>query len=267
MTRENLNRKCKNDTNTFTVKKKAIRKEIEEKEEKRRKKNNEKKSINDKTALFFSYIKGCRKDVVNLKKFLNSLGWKCIDIEVNGIDDFQTQFQKQIKRKISGTMMVFFFGYENEENDHIFLGSSRKESISYNVFYDELTKFQEDNEAIILFTNTCFIEIETLEEEEEEEEEELLYIKNRKDIYHFFTKINGTCKRGSLLTHLLLHDVKKKGKQEEEKEISFSKMTLKLCEKMYDFKIWNDDLYRVSSHQCYFEYKSDDEIMVPFLIE
>ena len=276
MTRENLNRKCKNNTNTFTVKKRAIKKENEEKEEKRRKKNNEKKSIDDKTALFFSYIKGYRKDVVNLKKFLNSLGWKCIDVEVNGIDDFQTQFQKKIKRKISGTMIVFYFGYgyDRKYSDQIFLGSSTKESISYELFYDELTKFQENNEVIILFTNTCYRDpaVETLEhihiEEEEEEdkekeieEEEELYIRRRNDVYHFFTRIVGTCERGSLLTHSLLNNVKKNKKQEE---ISFFKLRFKLYKIMYDGKMWNNDIYGVSRCWLFYKYTDPCEVIVPF---
>ena len=55
--------------------------------------NNEKKSTDYKTALFFNHIKGFEKDLAFIQEMLKDLGWKCIDLDVNSINDFQIQFQ------------------------------------------------------------------------------------------------------------------------------------------------------------------------------
>lgn len=248
MTRNSLKRKCRNNKNANTIKNPYLKKEKEEEEEKS---YNEKKLTNDKTALFFNYIKGCEKDIINLQKKLKFFGFKCIDIELNNINDFHKQLQKRIKRKISGIIIIFFFGYgyHNEYYEYIYLGSSAKESISYRVFYDKLLDFIEDNETIVLFTNTCFKKpkAETLhirmtvdfeEDFEKEEQEKDSYFEIQKNyIYHFFTRIDGTCKRGSLLTRVFLNNIKEK----EELE----KFSEKICSEI-DGKTWNNDKYYCS---------------------
>ena len=186
------------------------------------------------TALFFNSIEGCKDDVINLKKRLEDLGWKCLDVKVNAMEDFQKQ-----KLKISSKiMMVFFFGYGY--GNQMFLGSSSKESVIYEVFYQKMSEFQEEKNQIILFSNICFkIPVRGKVKE---------YIKLEKDghfneVYHLCTETEGTCKRGSLLTHILLNN-------EEEKDDTFTKTGRKLYNKINNVKTWNDDEYYAFMRTC-----------------
>lgn len=181
------------------------------------------------TAVFFNCIEGCKKDIINLKKRLENLGWECIKVEINSMKDFQN-----IEIKISyRVMMVFFFGYGYE--NQMFLGTSTKESISYRVFFQKMNEIQkesfDDNNQVVVFTNLCFKKPVGDTYEYVELEEEL------RNIHYFHVEINGTCeKEGSLLTHILLNDMKKK-------DLPFADMARKLCGKIKAFDIWKEGKY------------------------
>ena len=52
-------------------------------------------------------------------------------------------FQKQKVKKISSRIMIVFF-FEYGYNNQMFLGSSTKESVSYEVFYQKISEFQQE---------------------------------------------------------------------------------------------------------------------------
>ena len=212
------------------------------------------------TALFFNYIEGCENDVINLKKRLENLEWECIDVKVNRVNDFQEQNIK-VSSKI---MMVFFFGYGYDYGNGamMFLGSSTKESISYEIFYQNMDEFQEkddddddnnnndDNDNyIILFTNICIKKpVATVIETRR-------YVEYLGNIHHFCTEINGTCEKkggGSLMTHILLNEIKK--------DLPFDKMARELSNKIDNISNWNEDEYH-----SYWLYRTAKIITVPSL--
>ena len=106
-------------------------------------------------VLFFNYIENNNEDIINLKNKLNGLGLKYRDMKdkVESMEDLQKEFRNLVNQKeISDDTLtlVIFLGYSYR--DLIFLGSSRKESISYRALHEEINKIQKKNNNIILFT-------------------------------------------------------------------------------------------------------------------
>ena len=147
-------------------------------------------------VLFFNYINGCRQDVVNLKKKMTNLGWICEDVNADSLKDLRNISEGKGK-SYSGTIMVFFFGYGYE--DQLFLGLSTDESVSYKIFYQELKKFQTRDEALIVFTNSCF-------KKPNKTTYEYVEVDNLAwDVFHFCIKTNGKCQVGSLMANVILN--------------------------------------------------------------
>ena len=155
---------------------------------------------------------------------------------MNSLKDFQEQ-EIKVSSKI---MMVFFFGYgyDNGGGPMMFLGSSSEESISYEIFYQKMDEFQrkddddndDDNDNhIILFTNIC-IKKPTVSVVETRR-----YVKYLANIYHFCTEVAGMCEEGSLMTHILLNDMKE--------DLPFNKMARELSNKINAIGNWNEDEY------------------------
>lgn len=179
-------------------------------------------------AFFFNYIDSCQSDVVNLKSTLCLLGWLCEDVQADSVKDLR-EIQKRAREegRYPGTVMVFFFGYGYDS--YLFLGSSTKESFSFEAFYCELKKFQTEGDALILFTNACYKEPElnTTYEYVEVDDEPVGHV------FHFCTQVYGQCQKGSLMTHVLLNNM--------ETSCGFIKLAKELDKKINEQKHWGGD--------------------------
>ena len=117
--------------------------------------NNNGKKKKEGLVLFFNYIENNNEDIINLKNKLNSFGLKYRDMKdkIETMVDLRDEFRNLVNQKeISDDTLTFviFLGYGYK--DLIFLGSSRKESISYRALHEEINKIQKNNNNIILFT-------------------------------------------------------------------------------------------------------------------
>ena len=212
--------------------------------EKEKNKKDKEKKLKNGTALFFNYIEGCKNDVINLKKRLENLDWKCIDLKINSIKDFKEQKNNII---FSGPTMVFFFGYGY--GDQIFLGSSTKESVSYEVLCEMMSKLRKErDDEIVVFTSTCF---------KKPVKETYEYVKLKRsleEISHFCIKINGTCQEGSLMTHILLNEIKE--------DLPIYKLAMIINGKMDNIEKWNEDEY---CHFLFTSHGNTKTVIIPSL--
>ena len=184
-------------------------------------------------VLFFNYINGCRQDVVNLKKKMTDLGWVCEDVNADSLEDLRNISKG--KGGYSGTIMVFFFGYGYTRQ--LFLGQSTKESISHDVFYEELKKFQTKDEALILFTTTCY------KKPNKNTYQHVKISKMPYDVFHSSMITNGRCKKGSLMSFILLNKTR-------HSEWDISDLAIKFAREIRKRETWKGNKYRSCLTRC-----------------
>ena len=235
-------------------------------------------------ALFFNYINGCNDDVINLKKRLD--GWICKDMPVNSIEDLEKEL-KNVKEEQEHCftddeiVIVFFYGYGYENNTYpkdkeeksnmIYLGNKENSSsISYELFYKKIGKLLSINNSLILFTNICLkqrLRGYTFESMVEEKEN-----KCDNNTFHFITYvIEGTCDEGSLMTHILLHDL-------FSCSVNFNKFANKLKKKInmrskfkggkyLSYYKYAKKNFKKDDDDYYFSDDDDDDVLIPSFME
>ena len=205
-------------------------------------------------AVFINSITSCEQDVAKLKMKMTDLGWKCEKVNATCLDELRRELRvlllpppqkkvvvdiilserkiksKKKKRGYPETIIVFFFGYGY--SNQLFIGESTSDSFSYSALYGEIKKVQKGDEALMVFTSVCFKKPDKNTNEHFESTEPC------DEVYHICVKINGECKKGSLMTYIILNEM---GDLTYEK---FDKMARKLCDRINQHSQWQDDKYR-----------------------
>ena len=145
-------------------------------------------------AYIFNYLTGCERDIERLTERLKFCGYEPTDMTRVHRKDWDSF----LKDNVSRTRLVFFYGYGYGEQIYLGVDSSVTESISFEVFYLEMKKFQEKEDALILFSNTCF------KAKDSQVKEDIDLRQPVSEVFHFCTKVIGECKNGSLMTKYLL---------------------------------------------------------------